>query len=83
MEAVTHVAGSKAELQAQLTTHLTKDNPPGGLEASHLPPCPIDWSHVTGLLPLIGHCVRQFKEQFVSMDETAAQVGEGRYLNLH
>ena len=75
VEAVTHVAGSKAELQAQLTTQLAKDDPSGGIDASHLPPPPIDWSHVTGLLPLVGHCVRQFKEQFVSLEEAVAKVG--------
>ena len=76
MEAVTHVAGSKAELQAQLTTKLAKDSLPGGMDASHLPPSPIDWSHVTGLLPLFGHCVRVFKEQFVSLEESPAKVCE-------
>jgi hypothetical protein len=75
VEAVTHVAGSKAELQAQLTTQLAQDDPSGSIDASHLPPPPIDWSHVTGLLPLVGHSVRQFKEQFVSLDETIAKVG--------
>jgi hypothetical protein len=77
VEAVTHVAGSKAELQAQLTTHLAEDNLPGSIDASHLPPSPIDWSHVTGLLPLIGHCVRVLKEQFVSLEESVAKVGQG------
>ena len=78
VEAVTHVAGSKAELQAQLTTKLAKDDLPGGMDASHLPPSPIDWSHVTGLLPLIGQCVRLFKEQFVSLEENLAKVCQGK-----
>lgn len=70
IEAVTHVAGSKAELQAQLSTHLAT----GGMDASHLPPSPIDWSHVLGLLPLIGHGIRQFKDSFVSAEVKVAQV---------
>ncbi|XP_028409671.1 RNA polymerase II-associated protein 1-like [Dendronephthya gigantea] len=74
VEAVTHVAGNKAELRAQLTTRFSaKDNHPGCMDASHLPPSPIDWSHVTGLLPLIGHCVRLFKDQFVSIEERIAK----------
>ena len=82
VEAVTHVAGSKAELQAQLTTQLAKDNPTDGIEASHLPPPPIDWSHVTGLLPVIGQCVRLFKEQFVSLEESVAKVSQSRNFEI-
>lgn len=74
IDAVTHVAGSKAELQAQLTTKLSKDKEPGGMDASHLPPSPVVWSHVTGLLPVIGDCVRLLKDQFLGLDDNAVKV---------
>ena len=74
IEAVIHVAGSKAELQAQLTTKLSGEGVYSGMDAQHMPPSPVDWSHVTGLLPVIGHCVQLRKDQFVTLDEKLAQV---------
>lgn len=80
LEAITHVAGSKAELQAQLTTTLAKDKGHDGMDASHLPPSPVDWSHVTGILPLIGHYVQSLKGQFLVLDESVVQVSVKEFI---
>lgn len=53
---VTHTAGCAFELQAQFTSS-AKD------QEEHIPPPPLDWSHVAGIKPFLEGCVKRcFKE---------------------
>ncbi|XP_062908767.1 RNA polymerase II-associated protein 1 [Mobula hypostoma] len=53
---LTHSAGCTSELQAQFTSS-------SGDQEGHIPPPPLDWSHVEGIKPLLeGFVKRCFKE---------------------
>ncbi|XP_067895713.1 RNA polymerase II-associated protein 1 isoform X2 [Heterodontus francisci] len=49
---ITHSAGCAVELQAQLTFS-------AGDQVEHIPPPPIDWSHVAGIKPFLEGCVKR------------------------
>ncbi|XP_051872012.1 RNA polymerase II-associated protein 1 isoform X2 [Pristis pectinata] len=53
---LTHSVGCAFELQAQFTSS-------AGDQEEHIPPLPLDWSHVAGIKPLLEGCVKRcFKE---------------------
>ena len=62
IEATMHAAGAAAGAAADLTTpeqHHGKDS---------LPPLALNWSHVTGFLPLIGGCLTKWVKEILDCD---------------
>ncbi|XP_019647919.1 PREDICTED: RNA polymerase II-associated protein 1-like [Branchiostoma belcheri] len=72
IEGATHTAGVAAELAARLANV-------GEREGNHdnLPAPPINWSHVTGLLPAVQLCVKKWVTQAVSHTGQLQEVNSG------
>ncbi|XP_078673890.1 RNA polymerase II-associated protein 1-like isoform X2 [Branchiostoma floridae x Branchiostoma belcheri] len=72
IEGATHTAGVAAELAARLANV-------GEREGNHdnLPSPPINWSHVTGLLPAVHLCVKKWVTQAVSHTGQPQEVNSG------
>ncbi|KAI8489267.1 RNA polymerase II associated protein 1 [Branchiostoma belcheri] len=72
IEGTTHTAGVAAELAARLAIV-------GEREGNHdnLPAPPINWSHVTGLLPAVQLCVKKWVTQAVSHTGQPQEVNSG------
>lgn len=58
IEATMHVAGASAD-QTAPQQHHGKDS---------LPPLALNWSHVTGFLPLIGGCLTKWVKEILDRD---------------
>ena len=67
IEATMHAAAATAD-QTALEQHHGKDS---------LPPLALNWSHVTGFLPLIGGCLTKWVGEILACDPSPAlQVGQ-------
>lgn len=58
MEATMHAAGATAD----------QTDPEHRRENDSLPPLGLNWSHVTGLLPLIGGCLTKWVKEILDCD---------------
>ncbi|KAM4662613.1 RNA polymerase II-associated protein 1 [Discoglossus pictus] len=58
---VTQTAGCTAEIQAQLHSSQEDSEP-------QIPPPPVSWAHVTGLLPLVEGCLRRCLQEISSIN---------------
>ena len=70
IEAAIYASGAVAVQKAQLTT----STPEQYCGIDSLPPLALNWSHVTGFLPLIGGCVTKWIKQIVDSSIPALQV---------
>ena len=77
IEAAIYAASTSADHKAQRNISTTEEH--HGIDS--LPPLALNWSHVTGFLPLIGGSVTKWVKEIVDSDTTTLQVHQ--YLILH
>lgn len=70
IEAAIYAFGAAAVQKAQVTA----STPEQYCGIDSLPPLALNWSHVTGFLPLIGGCVTKWIRQIVDSSNPALQV---------
>ena len=70
VEAAIHAAGAAADQKAQGNVSASEKH--HGMDS--LPPLALNWSHVTGFLPLIGGCVTKWVKEIADSNTTALQV---------
>ena len=70
IEAAIHAAGAAADQKAQASVFTPEEQ--HGIDS--LPPLALNWSHVTGFLPLIGGCVSKWVKEIVESDNPTLQV---------
>lgn len=70
IEAAIHAAGAATDQRAQASVFTPEEQ--CGID--FLPPLVLNWSHVTGFLPLIGGCVSKWVKEIVESDKPTLQV---------
>ena len=70
IQAAIYAAGATADQKAQVNVSTPEEHP--GIDS--LPPLPLNWSHVTGFLPLIVGCVAKWAKEIVDSGTATLQV---------
>ena len=76
IEAAIHAASTSADHKAQGNKSTTEEH--HGIDS--LPPLALNWSHVTGFLPLIGAIMTKWVKEIVDSDTTTLQVHKVPYI---
>ena len=76
IEAAIYAASTSADHEAQGNVSTTEEH--HGIDS--LPPLALNWSHVTGFLPLIGASMTKWVNEIVDSDTTTLQVNKVPYI---
>ena len=76
IEAAIYAASTSADHKAQGNASTTEEH--HGIDS--LPPLALNWSHVTGFLPLIGASMTKWVNEIVDSDTTTLQVSKVPYI---
>ena len=74
LEAAIHVAGTANELQRKLSSVAAQAAQHHGTGVDNVPVPSLNWSHVTGFLPLIGLCLQRWINEYLTCNEQLLKV---------